>query len=907
MQISSRYPVVFLLSAALACSAEELTHTPEVDRATGQTALSASEVSVTAWSSTESPMVFSRAYHTLTALPSGKALAIGGMSRVGNRYEYHGSVEVYDPATRAWSLQGNLLVTRYGHSATLLPSGKVLIVGGSTGSQSGPSVEVYDPATGTSIAINGTWTSHGAHTATRLSSGRVLIAGGASNGNFSAEVYDPGLGTWRAAPMGVPRYGHSATLLLSGKVLISGGYSTSGTLLASAELYDPITGTWSATQPMSAARSGHASTLLPSGKVLVAGGRTSVNNTLWASAEVYDPATGSWAPTGSMAVGRESFDATTLPSGQVLVAAGNYSLAHAELYDSQTGTWSRAGTLATHGGLTKRAALLSSGEVLVSGGDIGPSMSASADVYGPVSVRWSPTGAMTTERSAPTATLLPSGQVLVTGGTQFSNPGNVTSLASAELYDPTTRGWSATASMSESRSRHTATLLPSGQVLVVGGDGPGLRRASAELYDPATGTWRATGSMATARASHAAMLLSSGKVLVVGGAGTSSTSLNSAELYDPATGTWSPAGTLNTGRSYAKLVLLASGQVLVSGGYHSSPSASAEVYDPATQTWSTTGAMTTARIYHSAALLPSGRVLVAGGSNASWAPLASAEVYDPATGLWSPTQSMSIVRIDATALPLVSGKVLVTGGHLSTPTDLASSEWYDEETGSWQSAGRMVQSRGTHGAVRLASGQVLALGGSSGGNSLHSAELFEEAAPPEEPEACEAQGPVLTLHATAELALECQPGATYSDPGAQAVDGCGHPLVVHAYNTGGDSSGPGPNLAHEGTYMVSYAAWDAAGRTANATRTVRVEDRTAPTLALRGPAHMVHACNSMWVDPGVDAMDACYGNLSHTVWRTGEVNGWAEGLYTVRYDVTDSGGNSAATVTRTVEVVDCPW
>jgi hypothetical protein len=172
---------------------------------------------------------------------------------------------------------------------------------------------------------------------------------------------------------------------------------------------------------------------------------------------------------------------------------------------------------------------------------------------------------------------------------------------------------------------------------------------------------------------------------------------------------------------------------------------------------------------------------------------------------------------------------------------------------------------------------------------------------------CEASAPTLVLNGGAELTLECRAGGTYSDPGAQAFDGCGNPLVVHAYNTGSDSSGPGPLLGSEGTYSVSYSAWDAAGRTVNASRTVHVDDRTAPSLALRGAAFMTHTCGSQWVDPGVEAMDACYGNLSHTVWRSGEVNGWAEGTYTVTYSLTDSGGNTATPVTRTVEVVDCPW
>jgi hypothetical protein len=175
------------------------------------------------------------------------------------------------------------------------------------------------------------------------------------------------------------------------------------------------------------------------------------------------------------------------------------------------------------------------------------------------------------------------------------------------------------------------------------------------------------------------------------------------------------------------------------------------------------------------------------------------------------------------------------------------------------------------------------------------------------PAVCELPGnPTLVLNGAAPLTVECGSGA-YSDPGAQAFDACGNPIEVHAYNTGADSSGPGPNLRYEGTYSVSYAAWDAMGHTVNASRQVIVDDRTAPTLTLKGAARMTHTCGSQWVDPGVDAVDLCYGNVAPQVQRSGTVNGWAVGTYTVTYSLTDAGGNSATPVTRTVDVVNCPW
>jgi hypothetical protein len=143
---------------------------------------------------------------------------------------------------------------------------------------------------------------------------------------------------------------------------------------------------------------------------------------------------------------------------------------------------------------------------------------------------------MVTPRTDFTATLLPDGKVLVAGGLHSGVQAAAAELAAAELYDPGSGSWTATASLVTPRTGHAATLLPDGKVLVAGGYGGNGALASAELYDPGSGSWTAAGSMVTPRQSHTATLLPDGKVLVAGGFGAEAPVVT-AELYDPGSAT----------------------------------------------------------------------------------------------------------------------------------------------------------------------------------------------------------------------------------------------------------------------------------------------------------------------------------------------------------------------------------
>jgi N-acetylneuraminic acid mutarotase len=196
-------------------------------------------------------------------------------------------------------------------------------------------------------------------------------------------------------------------------------------------------------------------------------------------------APGRWRITGSMATGRDLHTATLLPNGQVLVAGGSNGgvLASAELYDPATRVWTATGSLATaRSGHT--ATLLSNGQVLVAGGMSTSGFFASAELYDPATGTWAATGSMATARVWHTATLLPNGQVLVAGGLSSGYHRNH-QTPTAELYDPASGSWTATASLVPARDVHTATLLRNGRVLVSGGDSNDGILARADLYKSA--------------------------------------------------------------------------------------------------------------------------------------------------------------------------------------------------------------------------------------------------------------------------------------------------------------------------------------------------------------------------------------------------------------------------------------
>jgi hypothetical protein len=403
-------------------------------------------------------------------------------------------------------------------------------------------------------------------------------------------------------------------------------------------------------------------------------------------------------PTGSLHDPRFATSATLLKTGKVLVAGGvaaeGSASSVAELYDPANGGFLMTGSMIS-GRSYHTATLLGDGKVLFVGGigkDGRPVRA--AELYDPATGEFEPTGNMIDPRFNHTATLLQNGKVLIAGGEVMTNNDKV--IDTAELYDPAAGTFSQTGNvtrffdpstdkifyegmMGGARTKHTATLLQNGEVLIAGGgDANGKSLASAQIYNPANGKFTPSSAMNYPRKEHRATLIREGQVLMTGGLDGNDNILASAELYNPSTGkfvlTTAAFPGSGSGMIYARYehtaTLLANGQVLIAGGGgERSILGTAELYDPSRGAFGCVGgrmarseskcnkSMSDYRNYPSAVLLTDGTVFIAGGynfrtaaarnllaaqgilnsPNTPFSLIDSAEIYNPAAGAFIST------------------------------------------------------------------------------------------------------------------------------------------------------------------------------------------------------------------------------------------------------------------------------
>lgn len=354
----------------------------------------------------------------------------------------------------------------------------------------------------------------------------------------------------------------------------------------------------------------------------------------------------------------------------------------------------RGGSLSAEAGQGHSATLLADGRVLVLSGTAGADITAAAELWDPSSASSSEAGALTVPRVNASATLLPDGRVLVIGGFGGPYAYSTTAVAAAELWDPTSNAFRSVGALTEPRVGHTASLLPDGRVLVVGGAGADGPVASGEVWDAGSESFTPADALAEARHGHTATILGDGRVLVLGGrTGDGSELTQRAELWDPRTGSFIEAGVLGEPRDAHTSTLLADGRVLVVGGYigpgygfgvddegrhvvdHPSEEivaghlSSAELWDPATGTFTPAASLPEGLAWHTATLLPDGRVAIIGGQSMRDEgdetvvdPRVATQVWDPGNGTFQPGRALNEARHSHSAVLLPNGQVLVVGG-----------------------------------------------------------------------------------------------------------------------------------------------------------------------------------------------------------------------------------------------------
>jgi hypothetical protein len=316
-----------------------------------------------------------------------------------------------------------------------------------------------------------------------------------------------------------------------------------------------------------------------------------------------------------------------------------------------------------------------------------------------------------------------------------------------EIYDPLTDSFAYGPVMTTPRSIHTATQLPNGRWLLVGGVGPNNDpQALCEIYDPVLDTFTASAPMSIPRMGHTATLLPNGKVFVSGGLRALTVTptqlsavhdaTNLTEIYDPATDTWAPGPNLTTPRAGHIAVLRPNGTVLLAGGiswdtvpivgWLPTVRRSCDLYDPVAATIVAAPQMTRARSLIDPVPLGNDRWLLAGGIGGLsltnlGTPTNTAEIYDAVAHTWTAVGSMATARGNHKAWALGGGQFLFTGGADGTiisPVALATTEVFSTATNTFSAGPAMHFARAGAAAFATPQGQVQLFGGASAGGSI---------------------------------------------------------------------------------------------------------------------------------------------------------------------------------------------
>ncbi|WP_338867664.1 kelch-like protein [Myxococcus stipitatus] len=349
----------------------------------------------------------------------------------------------------------------------------------------------------------------------------------ASSPSSTARRRVPFSGLWlegfRVAPVA------QGALLTGGRASHPDGRGVRSRSSTTAALWDTAREEWLEVPPLPEPRDDHAAVTLPDGRVLLIGGRDDQTMEL-ASTRFWEPGPRRFVPGPPLLTARSRPTAVVLRDGAVLVLGSDHDHdiergTRAELLRPGSEAWEPAGQTVR---LFHVGPVCVSGEhVIIAGGrdngmgfavidgqHLAPPLDRNTEVWEPEGRTWSTTPHPLNEsRDEASGVTLRDGRVLVVGGWLGGE-----TLASAEVFDPRTRRWSATGSLDIARSGFALIALPDGRAAVLGGirSNPSEETSAVELWDPATGTWAPGMPLAVARAGHQLVDLGHGAFLVVG-------------------------------------------------------------------------------------------------------------------------------------------------------------------------------------------------------------------------------------------------------------------------------------------------------------------------------------------------------------------------------------------------------
>ena len=351
---------------------------------------------------------------------------------------------------------------------------------------------------------------------------------------------------------------------------------------------------------------------------------------------------------------------------------------------------------------------------------------------------------LSTARFNAAATMLPDERILLAGGSKqvpaerkdvcdFQDP---CSLASAEVFDPSTGRSTPVADMPAPRESGLAVPTKHG-VLIVGGllSGGACVRSlqSACVWELSNNTWEVVAAPPSGfgPSMHGSFTGDPGIALLVGGMDARITS--ACWRLRAMDEDWRPCAPMHHRRYLHGSARLPDGRVMVAGGLTTDnddlplrASSSVEVYDPRGDTWERRESLVVARAEHTLTPLADGTVLAIGGMDDEGDALASAELFDPASGRWLALPTLDIPRIAHTATLLPDGRVLILGGLPSLDTagaPVRPAALFDPATARFETAPGPREPRWGHVTFGRRDGSVVVLGGTGTRGSLASAEV----------------------------------------------------------------------------------------------------------------------------------------------------------------------------------------